>query len=81
MMQVIDPTTRSGFLEIASAAGRERAHEARIAAYEHLAERDAHFRWHGVRWQRALQHAQFERDYEIANPAACQLLRDNGIGY
>jgi hypothetical protein len=81
MMQVIDPTTRSGFLEIASAAGRERAHECRIAAYEHLAERDGHFRWHGVKWQRALSRAQFELAYERANPQACELLRANGIGY
>lgn len=81
MFQVIDPLTRSGFLEIASAAGRERAHECRIAAYEILYERDRHYRWHGERWLKAKRAAEFERDYEMANPAACQLLRDAGVGY
>jgi hypothetical protein len=80
-MQAIDPITKSGFLELASAFGRPRAHEARIAAYDRLYERDKDFRWHGERWARAKRSAEFERDYEAANPGECQLLRDNGIGY
>jgi hypothetical protein len=44
----------TGFLEIASAFGRDRAHEARIATYRKFYERDKDFRWHGLRWERAI---------------------------
>jgi hypothetical protein len=81
MLQVIDPTTRSGFLEIASAFGRDRAHEARIATHAARYERDKDYRWHGERHLRALRTAEFERDYEVAHPVECALLRDAGIGY
>lgn len=77
----IDPTSKEGFLELASAFGRERAHEARIACYAALYEANKDFRWHGEKFQRRLQTATFERDWELANPRDAALLREAGVSY
>lgn len=74
-MADLDMTTRAGFDEIASAFGRERAWEARIAALEAKVEESRDFRWFSLRWERALRNAQFERDWERANPEAAATLR------
>lgn len=79
--EVIDATTKAGFLEIASAFGREKAHELRIAAYEARIEANMGFRWFSRRWEKARDYAIFERDYERANQGVCQIMREAGIGY
>lgn len=75
-MEKIDATTREGFLEIASAFGRERAHETRIAQLRDNYEKSLGFRWFYVRHERALSKAIFERNWERANPEAAQMLRE-----
>lgn len=80
---VIDPTTRSGFDEIAASHGREAAHDARIAVLRTRAETAAaeNFRWFAERHWRALSSAQFEREFEITNPESARVLRECGISW
>jgi hypothetical protein len=77
----IDATTKSGFLALAAAFGRDRAWETRIAQFEARYERDKDFRWHGDKWRKAADAARFERDYEATHPADCALMRAAGVGY
>jgi hypothetical protein len=77
----LDATTKSGFLAIAEAFGRDRAWETRITQYDALYERDKDFRWWGEKWLRARRTAEFEREWERDNPGYAEILHEAGIGY
>jgi hypothetical protein len=74
----LDATTREGFLEIAAAFGRDRAHAARIAQLEALLDRDRDFRWFGSKWERLIWAAKFDRDWERDNPGFVDLMIEGG---
>lgn len=76
--QVIDPTTKAGFDEIAASHGREAAHNARIAALKARVEAASGFRWHDRGPKRELESAMVDLIFEQRHPEQARILRELG---
>ena len=79
--QVIDPTTKAGFDEIAEAFGRDAAHDARIKALEARVEAAGSFRWHDRRPRADLMAAQVDAMFEARHPEQAKILRELGLSW
>lgn len=74
----IDPTTKAGFIEIASAYGRDAAHTARIAILRQRAQVASMILWHDRMANARLGAALFEQAWEQRNPLIAQLRHERG---